>query len=508
MVEPRVSVIIPNFNNGRGNAVDGRDLIGELFASLERTLAEEIVPFEIVVADDGSTDDSLETCRAWSRKVGKDGQPFLRLIELEHRGVLSAVLNVLERESRGEILARLDGDVLLRTPCWLSALVNLFDRDPSIGVIGGVQLLPDGTVHAFGDELWSPRGYRHVGHGADLATLQADREVDTMMGCFYATRRAVHAAVGEYDESVLRGQTEEYSVRVRLAGWKIVATPTVVFEHWHTDRAPRANVADRPESLDEALARFQAKWGFDRLAPDLAAVRDRYLGTPLWYRDHKALALPAAGDEWERLGRDTVLAQSLAEDFDLAAIAIRAASGPVTVTHVGSRCGCLGHAIGRAHGQYEGFEEAGSAADAAARSQAFAAAGPNAPRFHAIADLAQLPLADASRPVVLVTGAMERYWNPVGLLRECRRVLTPRGILMIRTRLRESALDQTADRDHRFTSDEFLTLLRHVGGLERFGFDPRITASGWLECCVTPSAIESGRGYFARQHHVRGTTAA
>ncbi|MDZ4755417.1 MAG: glycosyltransferase [Phycisphaerae bacterium] len=500
MAAPRVSVIIPNFNNGTAETASARNLIGALFESLERTLAHETVPFEIVVADDGSTDDSLATCREWSQRQWSDGRSFLRLIELSHSGVLSRVLNVLERESRGEFLARLDGDVLLRTPNWLSELVRLFESDVRIGVIGGTQLLPDGTVHAFGDDLWSPRGYRHVARGVALSELTSpprEREVDSMMGCFYATRRAVREQIGGYDERVLRGQTEEYSTRARRAGWKIVATSRVVFEHWHVDRLPRANRADRPDALDAALDQFCATWGFDRLAPDLEVVRERYLGTPLWWRDHKQLAAPAAGDEWERIGSDPVLAQRLAEEFDLAALAIRAAEGAVTATHIGAVCGCLAHAIARADGRCDGFEERGAASEAAARSLRFNTSA-RPPTFVAVDDLAHLPLPDASCPLILVFGVLERYWNPVGLLRECRRLVTPNGAVMLRTELRSSPLDDPDAALHPFTSDEFLALLRHVGTLELFGFAPRITASGWLECCLRGGARTSGRGYFSR----------
>jgi hypothetical protein len=36
---PRATVIIPNYNNGRASSRDGqRDFLGELLASLERTL--------------------------------------------------------------------------------------------------------------------------------------------------------------------------------------------------------------------------------------------------------------------------------------------------------------------------------------------------------------------------------------------------------------------------------------------------------------------------------------
>ena len=141
---PVASILIPNFNNGRLRSRDGtRDFIGDLLRSLEATLSDEPTPFEVLVADDGSTDDSLATCRAWARRSWPDGRPFLRLIERPHRGVLSQVLNDLMREARGSYFFRLDGDIVVHTPRWVSALCRVFESaPPDLGIIGPKQLTP------------------------------------------------------------------------------------------------------------------------------------------------------------------------------------------------------------------------------------------------------------------------------------------------------------------------------------------------------------------------------
>ena len=146
---PRATVIIPNYNNGRASSRDGtRDFLGKLLESLERTLADDPTELEILIADDGSTDDSLETARAWSPRAGL---PMVRLVELAHTGVLSKVLNALHAHSQGEYICRLDGDVVLETPCWVAKCVALLDADPQVAVVTGLQKLPDGRVHALGD---------------------------------------------------------------------------------------------------------------------------------------------------------------------------------------------------------------------------------------------------------------------------------------------------------------------------------------------------------------------
>jgi glycosyltransferase involved in cell wall biosynthesis len=502
MAAPKVSIIIPNFDNGRASSRSGRDLLGELFASLQRTLAAESVPFEILVADDGSTDDSLETCRAWSQRRWADGRPFLRLIELDHSGVLSRVLNVLERESSGEFLARLDGDIVLLTERWLTPLVAMFERDARLGVVTAAQLLPDGRVHAFGDDLWGPRGYRHIANGTRLKDLPHEREVDHAMGCFYVTRRVVHERIGGYDESVLRGQTEEYGVRVRLDGWRVMATSRVAFEHWHIDRLPRANRADRPETLDGSLDRFREKWGFDRLAPDLTEVRSRYATTPLWWRDHASGGATAPADEWQRLGSDAALTRRLTEEIEFVGRAIQAASGRCRVTQIGSGCGTLAVSLARMGAEAEGIELAGPA-QRSAEAAATTLPQPR-PSFVTVDDLGRLPIDDRSRPIVALLGIIERAWNPVGVVSEARRIVSERGVVLVRSALRTRLLDDPDEVGHRFTADELLSFIRHIGGLELFGVEPRIVSAShsigedWFECVLRAVPIERGRGYFSK----------
>ena len=163
MTFPEASIIIPNFDNGRQSSLDGdRDLLGELLGSLETTLGEDLSRVEIVIADDGSTDDSLATARSWASRKGVGDRPFLRLIELEHGGILSAVLNRLMAETIAPIVFRFDGDIVLRSKRWLDRALRAFDSQPRLGVLGGRQLDHLGRVHSMGDLLYHPHGYQHM----------------------------------------------------------------------------------------------------------------------------------------------------------------------------------------------------------------------------------------------------------------------------------------------------------------------------------------------------------
>jgi glycosyltransferase involved in cell wall biosynthesis len=93
MTFPKVSVIVPVFN--------GKHFIREALASLRR---EQTVETEIIIADDGSTDDSVSVVKALAEL-----DPRVRLITGEHRGV-SVTRNVGVSAATGEYITFLDCD--------------------------------------------------------------------------------------------------------------------------------------------------------------------------------------------------------------------------------------------------------------------------------------------------------------------------------------------------------------------------------------------------------------
>ena len=93
---PRVSVVVPVRN--------GADFVVDAVAS---ALGQEAVDVEVVVVENGSTDDT-------ATRVASIGDPRVRLLRQEPAGV-SRARNLGIRESRGDWVAFLDADDLWRT---------------------------------------------------------------------------------------------------------------------------------------------------------------------------------------------------------------------------------------------------------------------------------------------------------------------------------------------------------------------------------------------------------
>lgn len=112
---PLVSVLVPNYNYAR--------YIGE---TLESALHQTYPHFEIIVCDDGSTDNSCEVIETY---VQKDSR--IKLIRKQNGGVATA-LNAAYQESKGEIISLLDADDI-----WLDnklqRVVEVFKSDARCG---------------------------------------------------------------------------------------------------------------------------------------------------------------------------------------------------------------------------------------------------------------------------------------------------------------------------------------------------------------------------------------
>lgn len=114
MIEPRVSVIIPCYNHGRF-----------LMDAIESVLRQTWTDLELIIIDDGSTDDTAAV-------VGRVRDGRVRVLRTENRGV-SAARNAGLEQARGEFIAFLDADDIWE-PTKLERQVALMDAEPGVAL--------------------------------------------------------------------------------------------------------------------------------------------------------------------------------------------------------------------------------------------------------------------------------------------------------------------------------------------------------------------------------------
>ncbi len=467
---PRVSILVPNFNNGRASSHDGSiDFITDLFESLDATLCEDPTPFEIIVHDDGSSDDSLEVCRRWARKTWHDGRPFLTLTERSHCGILSITANNMTREARGDICCRHDGDIVILTPNWVTKVVETFDNGlPALGVIGPKQLTPDMRIHSAGDFILHPRGNHHLAQGAPRNFITRSIEVDHVMGCFYCHRKKVWEDVGGYDVGYLRGQTVDFGLMARLNGWRTFSVPHIEFVHRHSLRRARDTRADTNEGVDVSRRHFEQKWGFDRIAPDLDIVRNRYARTPLlWNASVFGPHVPLVDNtepprletsEWVKFAHDEVSQKAIRHRLEIARLASQGRAG---ILQIGCGGGLLCHLLAKEGAKCTGVDGDPASIDLA-RSVTGRERYPTSitpPQFVYQSDPARLPFDDGSFESILLFDVIERPPNPVGLLREAHRVLKEQGHIAIVSRKRQGIFEGQLEGVHWFRAHELEQLV-------------------------------------------------
>lgn len=182
---PLVSVVIPCYNQGR--------FLREAIESARRQTHRAV---EIVIVDDGSTDDTAAVARMY---------PAVRRLEQANQGA-AAARNAGLRESRGEYLIFLDADDRLLPDAVANGLEALAAHPDWAFVTGHVRLInEDGT----------PNGVPSQEHAAGdgYVGLLRSNYIWTPGAVMY--RRSVFESVRPFDASA--GGSADYELNVRIA---------------------------------------------------------------------------------------------------------------------------------------------------------------------------------------------------------------------------------------------------------------------------------------------------
>ncbi len=175
MSTPLVSIIIPVFNQWRYTA--------ECLEAL-RVHTSSTIPFEVVVVDNASTDETVRGLREWQAQW-----PLVRVETLEKNTGFSPACNHGAQVSRGEYLLFLNNDTIPQ-PGWLEPLIDEL-RQPGVGIVGPKLVYPDGKSinhagYVFG--LGYFYGIYHE-HGPTAPEVNKKRDYQALLGaCILMSR--------------------------------------------------------------------------------------------------------------------------------------------------------------------------------------------------------------------------------------------------------------------------------------------------------------------------------
>ena len=224
---PKISVVVCSFNGAR--------TIRDTLNGLARL---NYPNFEVIVVNDGSTDQTATIASEYS----------VKLITTENCG-LSNARNTGAEAATGEIVAYIDDDAFPDRH-WLTYLAHTF-MTTDYAAVGGPNVAPPGDGRIAECVAHSPGGPVHV--------LLNDRDAEHIPGCNMAFRRAALLDIGGFDPRFrTAGDDVDVCWRIQERGWKIGFHPAAMV--WHHRRNSLRMYWRQQKGYGRAEALLEAKW--------------------------------------------------------------------------------------------------------------------------------------------------------------------------------------------------------------------------------------------------------
>jgi len=211
---PQVSVVIPVYGKWAFTAQCLRSFVEH----------PPTVPFEVLVVDDASPDDTLRELRE------VQGARVVALAK--NRGFLGATNAGIEA-ARGEYVVMLNNDTQI-TEGWLEALVGTASQ-PGVGLVGSKLVYPDGRLQEAGGIIFANGGGWNYGRLDDPGRERYAfvRDVDYCSGASIIVRRDLLESLGYLDTRFAPAYYEDVDLAfsVREKGLRVVYEPNSVVIH-------------------------------------------------------------------------------------------------------------------------------------------------------------------------------------------------------------------------------------------------------------------------------------
>jgi glycosyltransferase involved in cell wall biosynthesis len=181
---PLVSVVVPNYNYARTLELCLRSIQEQTYQRLE-----------LILVDDGSTDDSV----AVAERLG------VRVLHTARNQGAGAARNLGVEHARGEILVFVDSDVAL-APDAVEVAVSMLEEDPSVAVVCSIHD-PEPLIRDSLFEEFRALQYYHW-------TVSAEGPVSFLFSAMCAMRRGVFDDIGPFKPWLRHNDEVDYGNRL------------------------------------------------------------------------------------------------------------------------------------------------------------------------------------------------------------------------------------------------------------------------------------------------------
>ncbi|MCC6428801.1 MAG: glycosyltransferase [Phycisphaerales bacterium] len=175
-------------------------MLPETLRAIHSVARELGISYEVVVADDASTDGTVEVCRRHDAGV----------VSIDRRQI-SAARNAAARASRGDVLIFVDADTCVTVGAVREAIAGI--EGGAVG--GGGPVVMDGPVPRWagvmlGMTIWLFRVFKYTG------------------GCYLFCSRAGYEKSGGWDERMFAGEEIEMARALKRVGRFVIVRTAVV----------------------------------------------------------------------------------------------------------------------------------------------------------------------------------------------------------------------------------------------------------------------------------------
>jgi len=222
---PKLSIFIPVYNSDK-----------YLAETLDSILAQTFQDFEIIIADDGSIDKSLEIARVYENRDKR-----IKVLPLPHKGeVIARNEAVKYTNPNSKYLLNHDSDDI-SLPTKLKKLIEYLETNPAVAIVGCYAEYFDDKGNCKGQPTleWHPERIR-----------KTFGEVNSMINSASLIRREVFEKTGCYREEYRSVDDYDFFARALIAGFELANIPEVL----HRIRLHPASVGSTRTNTQQILA--------------------------------------------------------------------------------------------------------------------------------------------------------------------------------------------------------------------------------------------------------------
>jgi glycosyltransferase involved in cell wall biosynthesis len=228
-------------------------------AAVSSVLTQSHPDVELIVIDDGSTDDTADLARAFGDRI--------TLLQQPNAGP-NAARNTGLRHASGDVIALCDSDDFL-LPNYLSEALRVLAASP------------DRTWVTCASRMMTDDGLRDYGY-SPFGEVQRDRQREAILqgnfvSIFSVFPKAMMTEIGLFDEELKRAEDWEYWARAILSGWRVAFQPKVASFYRQQGQSQSSDATAMLDAEDAMIAVVAERFAgtFTPREEELLAVRAR-----------------------------------------------------------------------------------------------------------------------------------------------------------------------------------------------------------------------------------------